>query len=94
MSSIRSDSTLPAGRARFPSLREKRVFITGGASGIGACLVSAFAHEQAHVAFVDIDRDAAAALVSTLEANGASAPCRSPGTDSGRAPRHVARAIG
>jgi len=74
MSSIRSDSTLRAGRARFPSLREKRVFITGGASGIGACLVSAFAHEQAHVAFVDMDRDAAAALVSTLEANGASAP--------------------
>src|SRR5690349_4474768 len=68
MSRIRSDSTLRAERARFPSLRGKRVFITGGASGIGACLVSAFAHEQACVAFVDIDGGSAVALAASLGA--------------------------
>ena len=31
------------------------MFITGGGSGIGACLVKAFARQAAHVAFVDID---------------------------------------
>lgn len=49
--------------AQFPSLRGKRVFITGGGSGIGACLVQAFAAQGARVAFVDIDEQASAALV-------------------------------
>ena len=49
-----------ADHARFPSLRGKRVFITGGGSGIGACLVRAFAHQAAVVAFVDINAEASA----------------------------------
>lgn len=54
--------------ARFPSLKGKRVFITGGGSGIGAALVSAFAEQGAHVAFVDIAVDAGNALCDRLAA--------------------------
>ena len=49
------------GRAVYPSLAGKRVLITGGATGIGAGLVEAFAAQGAKVAFIDIDRDAGAA---------------------------------
>lgn len=49
--------------AKFGSLRDKRVFITGGGSGIGESLVIAFAEQGAHVAFVDIAREASEALV-------------------------------
>ncbi len=40
--------------ARYPSLFDKVVFITGGGSGIGAAMVEAFALQKANVAFVDI----------------------------------------
>lgn len=53
-------------RARYPSLRGKRVLITGGASGIGAGLVEAFAAQDARVAFVDFDMVAGEALAQTL----------------------------
>jgi len=43
--------------ATYPSLKNKRVFITGGASGIGECLVTQFAEQGAKVAFVDIATD-------------------------------------
>lgn len=46
--------------ALYPSLAGKRVLITGGASGIGADLVRAFAAQRSHVAFLDIDDKAAA----------------------------------
>jgi NAD(P)-dependent dehydrogenase (short-subunit alcohol dehydrogenase family) len=39
------------------------VLITGGANGIGAALVGAFADQKARVAFLDIDADAGEALV-------------------------------
>ncbi|HET7606529.1 MAG TPA: SDR family oxidoreductase [Sphingomicrobium sp.] len=44
-------------RAVYPSLRNKRVLITGGGSGIGAGIVEAFADQGAHVTFVDILND-------------------------------------
>ena len=50
----------------YPSLRHKVVFITGGATGIGASLVEAFCRQQARVVFVDIQDDAAAALVEQV----------------------------
>ena len=53
--------------ANYPSLREQCVFITGGATGIGAALVKAFTQQGARVTFVDIDVDAAASLVATVE---------------------------
>lgn len=40
--------------ARYPSLQDRTVFVTGGASGIGASIVRQFAEQGARVAFVDI----------------------------------------
>ena len=40
--------------ARYPSLIDRVVFITGGGSGIGGAMVEAFAAQKANVAFVDI----------------------------------------
>lgn len=48
--------------ATYPSLRGKPVVITGGASGIGAEMVRAFAEQGAAVGFLDLDADAGAAL--------------------------------
>ena len=48
--------------AHYPSLADKAVIITGGASGIGADIVRAFAGQGAKVGFLDIDGDASAAL--------------------------------
>jgi len=44
--------------AIYPSLKGKKVLVTGGGSGIGAMTVAAFAEQGADVAF--LDRDAAA----------------------------------
>src|SRR5258708_20747476 len=60
--------------ALYPSLREKVVFITGGATGIGAEFVTQFTRQGARAAFVDINAEAAAELVSAIEAGGGTAP--------------------
>ena len=60
--------------AVYPSLHDRVVFITGGASGIGAEHVTQFAAQGAKVAFVDIADDAAWDLVGKLEAAGHPAP--------------------
>ena len=44
-----------AGFATYPSLRDRVVLITGGASGIGAEIVAAFAAQGSRVAFLDLD---------------------------------------
>jgi NAD(P)-dependent dehydrogenase (short-subunit alcohol dehydrogenase family) len=46
--------------ASYPSLTDANVVVTGGASGIGAGLVKAFAGQGARVFSLDIDGDAAA----------------------------------
>lgn len=53
--------------ARYPSLEEKTVFVTGGASGIGAEIVKAFAAQGAKVGFVDLDAEGAQALAGAAE---------------------------
>ena len=50
--------------ASYPSLHGRTVLITGGASGIGACLVEQFCAQGAQVGFIDIDRAAGDALVA------------------------------
>ena len=56
--------------AIYPSLRDRVVFITGGASGIGAAEVTAFARQGARVAFVDIADDLAVTLCTGLREAG------------------------
>ena len=60
--------------AHYPSLAERCVFITGGATGIGAALVEAFTRQSARVAFVDVDEQAAHDLVNGLSGEGFSPP--------------------
>jgi NAD(P)-dependent dehydrogenase (short-subunit alcohol dehydrogenase family) len=52
--------------ARFASLEGKRVFVTGGGSGIGEAIVEAFVEQGAVVAFVDILLDPSEALVARV----------------------------
>jgi NAD(P)-dependent dehydrogenase (short-subunit alcohol dehydrogenase family) len=54
------------GFATYPSLGDRAVLITGGASGIGAAHVAHFAAQGARVAFVDIADEAAVELSSRL----------------------------
>ncbi|KAB7548372.1 SDR family NAD(P)-dependent oxidoreductase, partial [Verminephrobacter sp. Larva24] len=55
-----------SGFAHFPSLANRAVFVTGGGSGIGAAIVSAFARQGARVAFVDVARPASESLAQQL----------------------------
>ena len=64
----------PAG-AVYPSLVGKRVVITGGGTGIGRALVTAFAGQGARVGFVDIAEAESLALVAALTPQVAHAPC-------------------
>ncbi len=52
--------------ARYPSLADRTVLVTGGATGIGASLVEHFAAQGARVGFIDIDGAAGAALAGRL----------------------------
>lgn len=49
--------------ARYPSLQDRVVFVSGGGSGIGASLVAHFCAQGAKVAFVDIDEAASQTLI-------------------------------
>ena len=63
-----------SGFANYPSLEDRTVFITGGASGIGESLVVAFVRQKSRVAFIDHDFDASQALQKRLEDEGLQKP--------------------
>jgi NAD(P)-dependent dehydrogenase (short-subunit alcohol dehydrogenase family) len=56
--------------ATYPSLEGVAVIVTGGASGIGAETVRAFAGQGARVGFIDIDAARGVALAAELSASG------------------------
>jgi NAD(P)-dependent dehydrogenase (short-subunit alcohol dehydrogenase family) len=66
--------TTTAQFATYPSLRDRVVLVTGGASGIGESIVEAFAQQHARVAFLDVAQDAGIALVERLVVAGLSQP--------------------
>jgi NAD(P)-dependent dehydrogenase (short-subunit alcohol dehydrogenase family) len=67
---IKIDGDFMTQLAKFGSLRGKRVFITGGGTGIGEAMVISFAEQGAQVAFVDIARDASLALIRRVKEAG------------------------
>jgi NAD(P)-dependent dehydrogenase (short-subunit alcohol dehydrogenase family) len=58
----------------YSGLAGRVVLITGGASGIGAAFVRAFAAQRARVAFLDIDTEAGGALVNEVADLSGTAP--------------------
>ena len=60
--------------AVYPSLRDRVVLVTGGASGIGAEEVTQFVRQGARVAFLDIADDAASGLIEALRRDGLAPP--------------------
>lgn len=58
----------------YAGLAGRVVLITGGASGIGAAFVRAFAAQQSRVAFLDIDTDAGEALAREVKSASGAAP--------------------
>lgn len=53
--------------AIYPSLKGRTVIMTGGASGIGAEIVKAFAAQGSRVGFIDFDADGAKAIAESTE---------------------------
>jgi NAD(P)-dependent dehydrogenase (short-subunit alcohol dehydrogenase family) len=62
------------GFASYPSLRDRVIIVTGGATGIGEAIVESFAMQKAQVAFLDVQDDAAEQLIKRLELDGAIVP--------------------
>src|SRR5215471_14857606 len=60
--------------ARYPGLKGRSVFVSGGGSGIGAAIVESFVDQGAKVAFVDIDEAKSNQLVGDLKAQYGNAP--------------------
>jgi NAD(P)-dependent dehydrogenase (short-subunit alcohol dehydrogenase family) len=52
--------------ATYPSLRDRVVVVTGGATGIGAAIVEAFVQQRSRVAFLDLDLHAGKHLAQRL----------------------------
>jgi NAD(P)-dependent dehydrogenase (short-subunit alcohol dehydrogenase family) len=60
--------------AQYPSLKDRVVVITGGATGIGESIVSHFARQGSRVVFFDIQDESGLALAEKLAAEGCARP--------------------
>jgi len=60
--------------AIYPSLKDRVVFVSGGATGIGAGIVEAFAEQGSRVAFVDIEAKAGQELSERIGKSGKPKP--------------------
>ena len=55
--------------AVYESLKDKVIFLSGGASGIGAAFVEAFIQQGSKVAFIDFDKETAEELVKQVNSD-------------------------
>ncbi|KAI6903892.1 hypothetical protein KC318_g7841 [Hortaea werneckii] len=53
----------------YPSLRGKKILVTGGAEGIGASAVELFAQQGSKVALLDISESSAKTLIESIKEN-------------------------
>lgn len=67
-------SAVDPGMARYPSLKDKVVLVTGGGSGIGASLVEHFCDQGARTLFLELDPAAATATAEGIAARTGAAP--------------------
>ena len=74
MKALSTKSNSATALARFPSLHGKRVFVTGGGTGIGAAMVEAFAEQGAQIAFVDVAQAESHALAQKITDAGHTPP--------------------
>ena len=52
---------------KYFDLENKRVFITGGGSGIGATIVESFCQQGSEVFFIDINKNESKKLLNSLK---------------------------
>ncbi len=79
--------------ANYPSLKNKTVIVSGGASGIGSEIVQAFAAQGAKIGFLDIDAAASAALIERTEGTVHFATCDLRDIDAMKAAMSELRAV-
>jgi NAD(P)-dependent dehydrogenase (short-subunit alcohol dehydrogenase family) len=64
----------PQNSATYPSLNDRVVLVTGGATGIGESIVRHFARQGARVSFLDVQDEPGRALSDELARNGCPPP--------------------
>ena len=54
-------------KVKYYDLKNKRVFVTGGGSGIGASIVEHFCEQGSEVYFIDINEDESKKLIEDIK---------------------------
>jgi len=54
-------------KVKYLDLKNKRVFISGGGSGIGASMVEHFCEQNSEVYFIDIDAKSSKKLIENIK---------------------------
>jgi len=74
MEQIKQMQDSAVGFAYYPSLKDRVVLVTGGATGIGESIVRHFARQGSRVSFLDVQDEAGGSLVSALAGEGCPQP--------------------